>query len=132
VKAVKRRRGRLQTRETSLEEVSVTRETDYIVGRAIAGDSRVVSLQPLVFFSTPTGDAWMLDAEDSLALPLAAAGARLPFSITETTDRFAIEWAGRFRIDGERMIFVDNAATVRTIIGYPTREIAAALARARA
>lgn len=52
MKAVKRRRGRLQTRETSVEEVSVTRETDYIVAQAMAGDSRVVSLPPLVFFST--------------------------------------------------------------------------------
>jgi len=91
----------------------------------MAEDARVVSLQPLVLFSTATGDAWMLDAEDSLALPLAAEGTRLPFVITETPERFAIEWAG------ELMIFADNAGRLRTIIGYPTREIAAALARAR-
>jgi hypothetical protein len=50
----------------------------------------------LVFFSTATGNAWVLDAEDNLALPLAAAGTRLPFAITETPERFAIEWAGTF------------------------------------
>ncbi len=97
----------------------------------MAGDARVVSLQPLVFFSTETGDAWVLDAKDNLALPLAAAGTRLPFVITEAPERFAIEWAGRFRIEGEHMIFTDNTGTLRTIIGYPTREVAAALNRAR-
>jgi len=128
---VKRRKGRLQTREVRWEEVSVAEEADYIVARAMAGDARVVSLQPLVFFSTATGDAWVLDAADSFALPLAAAGTRLPFAITETPERFAIEWAGTFRIDGELMTFADNAGRLRTIIGYPTREIATALARAR-
>ena len=128
---MKRRKCQRQTREIPGEEVSVTRESDYIVARAMAGEPRVVSLPPLVFLSTATGDAWVLDAEDNLALRLAAAGTRLPFSITETTERFAIQWAGRFRIDGERMIFVDNAGASRTILGYPTREIASALARAR-
>jgi hypothetical protein len=51
--------------------------------------------------------------------------------ITETTARFDIEWAGRFRIEGEQMIFTDSAGTLRTIIGYPTREIATALDQAR-
>jgi hypothetical protein len=97
----------------------------------MAGEGRIVSLPPLVFFSTATGDAWMLDAEDGLAVPLAAANARLPFAITETPERFAIEWPGSFRIDGDAMIFTDKAGRVRTIVGYATQEIVAALARAR-
>jgi hypothetical protein len=128
---VKRRKGRLQVRQVSWGEVSIAGEADYIVARAMAEDTRVITLQPLVFFSTATGDAWVLDAEDSLALPLAAAKTRLPFAITETPERFAIEWAGTFRIEGELMIFADKADRLRTIVGYPTREIVAALARAR-
>ena len=126
---MKRRTGRLQTRGIRWEDVSIAGEGNYIVARAMAGDARVVSLQALVFFSTAS--VWVLDAEDSLALPLAAAGTRLPFAITETRERIAIKWAGRFRIEGEHMIFADNAGTLRTIIGYPTRDIAAALERAR-
>lgn len=128
---MKRRKRGLQTREVRWEKVSITREADYIITRAMAGDARVVSLQPLVFFSTGTGDAWVLDAEDNLALPLAAAGTRLPFEITETPERFAIEWAGTFRLEGEEMLFSDKTGRFRAIIGYPIREIAAALARAR-
>ncbi len=126
---MKRRKHRLQTREVRWEEVSVTGEAEYIIARAMAEDARIVSLRPLVFFTTTTGDAWVLDAEDNLALPLAAAKNRLPFVITETAERFAIEWAGTFQIDGETMIFTDKAGKVRRIVEYPTQQIAAALAR---
>jgi hypothetical protein len=108
----------------------MTGEAEYIVARAMAEDARIVSLRPLVFFSTATGDAWVLDAEDSLALPLAAARTRLPFTITETPERFAIEWTGTFQIDNEAMMFTDRAGKVRRIVGYPTQQIAAALAQA--
>ena len=127
---VKRRRHRLQTREIRGEEVSITSEAEYIGARAMAEDARVVSLPPLVFFSTTTGDAWMLDAEDSLAVQLVAAKTKLPVAITETPERFAIEWPGTFRIDGDAMIFTEKAGRVRTIVGYPTEQIMEAL-RAR-
>jgi hypothetical protein len=128
---LKRRRNRLQTREVRWEEVSITGEAEYIVARAMAEDARIVSLPPLVFFATTTGDAWILDAEEGLAVQLAAAKTRLPFAITETPERFAIEWPGTFRLDGDTMIFADKGGRVRAIVGYPTQQIVAALARAR-
>jgi hypothetical protein len=64
---VTRRRGRFQTREVRWKEVSIAEESLYIVAQAMVGDARVVSLPPLVFFSTATGDAWVLDAVDGLA-----------------------------------------------------------------
>ena len=91
---MKRRKGRLQTREVRGEKVSIAKEADYIIARATAEDARFVSLHRLVFFSTATGNAWVLDAVDNPALPLAAAGTGLPFAITETPERFAIDWAG--------------------------------------
>ena len=73
----------------------------------------------------------MLDAEDSLAVQLVAAKTKLPVAITETPERFAIEWPGTFRIDGDAMIFTETAGRVRTIVGSPTEQIVEALARAR-
>lgn len=128
---MKHRKDRLQTREIRWREVSIAGEAEHIVARAMAEDARIVSVPPLVFFSTATGDAWMLDAEDSLALQLVGAWTRLPFAITETPERFAIEWPGTFRIDGDTMIVIDKAGRARTIVGYPTQQIVAALARAR-
>ena len=128
---MKRRKDRLQTREIRSQEVSITGEAEYIVAQAMAEDARIVSLPPLVFFSTATGDAWMLDADDSVAVQLVAAKTRRPFTIRETPERFAIEWPGSFRIDRDTMIFTDKGGRVRTIAGYPSQQIVAALARAR-
>lgn len=44
------------------------------------------TLGPLLFFSTETGDAWVLDPADHLALCLARDGEPLPANIIETPD----------------------------------------------
>jgi hypothetical protein len=129
---VKRQKHRLQTREIRWEKASITKEVEYIGARAMAEDARVVSLPPFVFFSTTTGDAWILDAEDNLALQIVAAKTRLPVTITETPERVAIEWPGTFRIEGDALIFAEKTGRVRTIIGYPTEQIREGLTRARA
>src|SRR5262245_45200726 len=127
---MKRRRDPLQTREVRSEDVSITGEAEYIIARAMAEDARIVSLRPLVFFSTSTGDAWVLDAEDELALQLAPAGTRLCYVITGTPERFAIEWPGTFRIDRDTIVCAEHAGRVRTIVEDRTRQISAAVARA--
>ena len=72
--------GHVSCQHVSLAEPNVVlREVDYIVKRAARCDPRFVTLGQLLFFSTDTGDAWMLDPEDHLALCLATAG-RVPLS----------------------------------------------------
>src|SRR5439155_20839830 len=48
-------------------ELNVTRESTTILNCATAGEARIISLGPLEFFSTETGDAWVLDPSDRLA-----------------------------------------------------------------
>jgi hypothetical protein len=103
--------------------VNITREAEYIIKRAQACDSRVVGLGPLVFFSSQTGDAWVLDPADSLALCLVRDGERQAFSILETGATFRIAWAAQYRIDGEMFTVSMEDGRVRTILGYPTSEI---------
>jgi hypothetical protein len=114
-----RRRQRLLDRE----EVSINREADYIINRAQARDSRIVGLGGLVFFSTQTGDAWILDPADNLALCLAQDGKRQNFSILETPTNFQIAWEAQYLINGETFSVTTRDGSVRTILGYPTREI---------
>jgi len=127
---MKRRKRHTQVLQLSRAEVSILAEVDYVVARAAAGEGRVVSLGSLVFVSTTTGDAWLLDSQDSLALCLAREAARLPVTITETPERFAIEWGGTFQIGGDVMTFAENEGAVRTVFGYPTRDIREAIRRA--
>ena len=113
------------------EEISVTREADYIVGRAESGDARVVTLGRLVLFSTETGDAWMLDPEDSLTLCLARAGERQSFQILETLTSYTIAWGADFRIDDDSFVVLYKTGRVVSILGYPTQHILQAIRRAK-
>ncbi len=116
----------VQYSRVSLKQPNVVlREVDYIVARAAQFDSRVVTLGQLVFFSTASGDAWMLDPEDGLALKLAEAGNRNPAKIVETANRFAIEWTASYRLDGEAFVTMDGSGQ-RVILGYPVQEVAVA------
>ena len=124
---MKRRKERLLSRE----EVGINREADYIIKKAQFHDSRVVGLGGLVFFSTQTGDAWILDPADSLALCLARDGERQNFSILETPTNFQIGWKAQYFIDGETFTVATKDGSVRTILGYPTREIASTIKKGR-
>jgi hypothetical protein len=42
----------------------------------------------------------------------------------ETDVAFAIDWKGRYRIEGAAFVFVDrNTRQIRTILGYPTHQL---------
>ena len=111
----------------SREQINIRREVDYIVGRAAERDARIVRLGPLVFFSTETGDAWLLDPSEQLALCLARDGDPQPMNVIESAGRFAIDWKMNYQINGGRFIVTDQAGQSRTIIGYPIRQIAHAI-----
>ena len=104
-------------------------ETDYIARRALQADGRVVTLGPLILFSTETGDAWILDPSDGRGHCLCRDGSRAPLTVVDRGDQVAIEWTGSYQIDGEAFTFVSLRGGVRTVLGYPTREIQAAAAR---
>src|ERR1700736_5190448 len=60
--------GHVSYRQVNLAQPNVVlREVDYIVERAARCDPRFVTLGQLLFFSTDTGGAWMLDPEDHFA-----------------------------------------------------------------
>jgi len=113
--------------QLSREQINIKREVEYIVRRAAERDARVVTLGPLVFFSTETGDAWLLDPSDYLALCLARDGDPRPVNITESEGAFAIDWEMTYQISGDRFIVADPSGQVRTILGYPIREITRAI-----
>ena len=125
----KKRRNTRYTRLNPAQPNLVLREVDYIVARAAESDARVVTLGQLVFFSTQTGDAWLLDPEDHLALRLATEGGRLPVQIVETATRFAIQWNANYTFEDDAFV-VDDASGIRAIIGYPVADLRVAERRA--
>jgi len=101
----------------------IRREVAHIIASAESGVARVVGLGPLIFFSTETRDAWLLDWQDERALCLARDGVPQQISITETERNFAIEWTCGYKSDGDVMTFDDDAGRVVSIHGYPTAAI---------
>jgi hypothetical protein len=125
--AKKAKKSQTQKQVLRKEQVSVSKEVEYIIRRAQEMDARVVRLGTLILFSAVSGDAWLLDIEDGLALCLARMGEKQSFHITETPTRFGIEWTAYYRIEGEKFVILESSGQMRTIIGYPIREISQAI-----
>ena len=106
------------------KDLRLSDEVRYIQRRAAQCDSRIVTIGPLLLFSTETGDAWMLDPSDQLATPIARDGDALSVHIEDTDTKFAVGWQGSYRIDGAAFVYWDkDSGNVRTILGYPTQRI---------
>ena len=72
-----------------------------------------------------SGDAWLLDALDHLAARLARDGDPEPIHIEDTDTTFAIEWKGRYHIEGATFVYVDDlGGRLTAISGYPTHKLA--------
>jgi hypothetical protein len=99
-------------------------EIRYITRRAAEHDGRIVTIGQLTLFSTETGDAWIIDREDHLALRLARQGDPEPFHIEETATSCAIDWKGLYRIKGTTFIFTDrDTGRITAALGYPTDKL---------
>ena len=99
-------------------------EVRYIQRRAADHDGRIVTIGQLVLFSTDTGDAWLLDPSDQLAARLARDGDPEPIRIEENDAAFAIDWKGRYRIEGSAFVYIDReTGNLATIHGYPTHKL---------
>jgi hypothetical protein len=100
-------------------------EIRYITRRAANHDGRVVTIGQLTLFSSETGDAWIIDRDDHLALRLASQGDPEPFHVEETETSFAIDWKGHYRIEGTAFIYTDrDTGRTTTVIDYPTDKLA--------
>ena len=112
------------TARRSRESLHLAKEVDSIQHRAAEHDGRMVSIGPLVFFSTETGDAWILEPAGQLATRLAIDGDPLPVLIEETETNFTVGWQGRYQIDGDTFIYEDKKSRrLNAIRGYPVKQL---------
>jgi len=106
------------------KDFRLTDEVRYILHRAGEHEGRFVTIGQLVLFSTETGDAWLLDPSDQLAVPLARDGDPEPFHIEENETTFTIDWRGRYRVEGSTFVYMDReTGKLATIQGYPTHKL---------
>ena len=112
------------TSRRSRESLHLAQQVRSIQQRAAEHDGRIVSIGALVFFSTDTGDAWMLEPAEQLAARLALSADPLPVHIEETETSFAIGWQGRYHFDGDTFVYEDNRSLrLSAIRGYPVNQL---------
>jgi hypothetical protein len=108
----------------SPDSLHLGKEVRAIQRRAAEHEARILSIGPLVFFSTDTGDAWMLEPADQLAIRLACGGDPLPVQIEETDTRYDIGWQGNYHIDGDTFVYRDKQSRrINAIEGYPVKKL---------
>ena len=94
------------------KDFHLAEEIRYIQHRAAEHDGRFVTIGSLAWFSTDTGDAWLLDPTDHLAARLARDGDPEEIYFEETETNFAIGWKGNYRIDGDAFVYIDKDSAV--------------------
>src|SRR6201993_2027848 len=100
-------------------------EIAYIQDKAADHDGRMVTIGQLILFSTDTGDAWLLDVTDHLAVRLARDGDPEPIHLEETDISFAIEWKGHYRIEGPAFVYADrDTGRGSAFLGSQTKNLA--------
>ena len=99
--------------------MNIIKEIKYIIKRGLTNDARKVQLGDLVLFSTQTGDAWLLDTEDTLAICLLKDKKKQKFKLIDTPTQFGFDWEYKYTIDNECFIVIDKEGIERKILGYP-------------
>jgi hypothetical protein len=106
---------------------SLSQEINTIIQLSHQREARLLSLGKLIFFSTQTGDAWILDPDEGRARCLSLDGEKQPVTINETSTGAGIDWDSEYRIKGSLFTVLEYSGPVRTILGYPTRQIEEAI-----
>jgi hypothetical protein len=114
---------RPQKRHSRQTKVNITKEANHIIRCAQNGDGRVVAMGQFIFFSTATGDAWLLEPGEQLAMELARHGEEQAFTILETPHNVAIKWELAYQIRDGSFITISEKGRITTIQGYPIDEI---------
>ena len=116
----------LSTRTVTRHEMSIAAEFKHIRTYAKAGKTHIVTLDPLIFFSSKTGDAWVLVPTDHLAACLMSGRQPISVSVRESETSFLIAWQGKYTIRGQSFIFSDAEGRTTTYLDYPVQYISRA------
>lgn len=110
---------------------SLVKECDAIVAAAMAGAGKLVITGPeivdvpLILFSTPDGDAWLLEPNEGKAVALCWRGERQNSRVTDDGEQVEIGWDGYFNLVGHAFSVDVDVSEIgrRDIHGYPLSEL---------
>ncbi len=112
-----RERKIMKTQQFEISEIAKT-----ICNNAINGIPSLEYQRGLIFFSTQTGEAWILDFDGNLSLRLADGYKKLNYRIVETKTNFLIEWKETFVLEGSMFMSIHNGKA-SVITTFPATEL---------
>jgi len=105
-----------------LVDMNINETAKNMINAATNGEEKIESLGNFIFFSAHSGEAWILDHRESLALRLADNFEPLPYTIIETTKQFYVEWKEKFHIADGTFIAI-NGGNQSTFFDYPVEKL---------
>ena len=112
--------------------MSLTAEVEKIRKSASEKKEKVFSLGVFIFFSSESGDAWLLEISDMDALKVSENGENLELNIKENPETLEINWSHKFAIKKKKFIVTSYTdKSEETYSNYPTHRIISLLKRTK-
>ncbi len=110
------------------KKVTVTEEVNILQKAATNKEETLKMIGVFIFFSTPEGDAWLLELTEMDALLVAKDGKKIEVEINENPQTIEVNWSHSFKIVKKDLVttaYADKSVEVHT--NYPTPTINSAL-----
>ncbi|PIE56773.1 MAG: preprotein translocase subunit SecA [Desulfobulbus propionicus] len=125
-----RARSGMQTEQAAPVRLSLLAAIEKIQAAAAANKQQVMELGVFVFFSTVSGNAWVLEVTDTDAIQVAEAGRALTPPVEESSETIEVNWSHVFVVRDRQLFFRSYEDDVETLIAdAPVQEINAAIRR---
>ncbi len=112
--------------------VTLKAAVDVVLAAAVAKKTVFRELGVFLLFSTPAGDAWLLEITDSDCVQLARDGQVLDVSIEESPETIVVDWTHGFVLKDRRLeVTFHEDKTTAVLAGAPTGAIKSAIRRIR-
>jgi hypothetical protein len=99
---------------------SIQKDIDAVLLSSQRRESTLTTVESLIFFSTKTGDAWILNTDKGFAKCLRRDGEKQPITINDVAPYPGIDWDAEYHIKGRMFIVMEFSGASCSIIGYPT------------
>lgn len=102
-----------QTAQLQPQKVSVNEEVAKLQAAAANHEETLKVIGVFIFFSTKTGDAWLLELSEMDAVLVAKDGAKVEVEINESPETIEVNWSHQFTVKDK--VFTTTAYADKTV-----------------
>lgn len=130
--ALKEQQASRQPTPQQTLKLTLTGGVKDIQADAVSRKTVIRELGVFFFYSTATGDAWVMEMTDCDCVQVAKDGVALEIPIDENPDTIEINWSHMYAVENKQLRITAYAdKSVAVLADAPTRELNAAMRRIR-